>query len=200
MHDLLEIWLHGHAGDSLRAMARHVGVDRQTLRTYLQGAEAAGYRPHQPGVTHADGVALYRQHVPAGPRRPRTAPALLVPYHARIVAGLTPNTVTTVWLYLVKRESPIWSSEFPPVRWGISHGQARRAPVRRSPHRITPDRWGPRCCEASRSLARRSDEDGSGGAGEAQGTVASPSARTVAAAPRALGSRGPSGARAPVRR
>jgi hypothetical protein len=96
-----EIWPHGHAGDRRRALARHVGVDRQTLRTYLQGAEAAGDRPHQPGVTPADGVALDRPQVPAGPERPRTAPALLVPYHDRIVAGLTPNTVTPEWRRLV---------------------------------------------------------------------------------------------------
>jgi len=101
MPDLLAIWPHGHAGDSLRAMARNLGVDRQTLRKYLQGAEAAGYHPHQPGVTQADWMALYRQHVPAGPGRPRTAQALLVPYHDRIVAGLTTNTVTTVWRRLV---------------------------------------------------------------------------------------------------
>ena len=101
MPNCLEIWQHWHAGDSLRALERNLGVDRHTLRKYIGLAQAAGYQPHQPAVTLADWQALYR-HVwphltPAVP-----AQALLAPYHDRIVSGLTTNTATTVWRRLVR--------------------------------------------------------------------------------------------------
>lgn len=66
MHDLIEIWTHWHAGDSVRALARNLGVDRHTLRKYIGWAEAAGFQPGQPGVSRADWVTLYRQHCPDG--------------------------------------------------------------------------------------------------------------------------------------
>ncbi len=101
MRDYLEIWEHWHAGDSLRALERNLGVDRHTLRKYIALAEAAGYRPGQPGVTRAAWQALYRQTFPQRtPAQP--AQTLLAPYQDRIVAGLATNTVTTVWRRLVR--------------------------------------------------------------------------------------------------
>ncbi len=96
MPHCLEIWQHWHAGDSLRALERNLQVDRHTLRKYIGLAQAAGYAPHQPGVTLADWQALYRQVCPEL-QAALPAQALLAPYHDRIVAGLATNTVTTVW-------------------------------------------------------------------------------------------------------
>lgn len=101
MHDCLEIWQHWHAGDSLRALERNLGVDRHTLRKYIRIAEEAGYTAGQPGVTAADWHALYRQAFPQLTAE-QPVQALLVPYHDRIVAGLATNTVTTVWRRLVR--------------------------------------------------------------------------------------------------
>lgn len=42
MRDGLEIWEHWHAGDSLRALERNVGVDRHTLRKYGRGPRWCG--------------------------------------------------------------------------------------------------------------------------------------------------------------
>jgi hypothetical protein len=64
MQDCLEIWPHGHAGDSLRALERNLRVDRHTLRKYIGIAQAAGYQPGRPGVTLADWQTLYRQAFP----------------------------------------------------------------------------------------------------------------------------------------
>ena len=101
MRDCVEIWQHWHAGDSLRALERNLGVDRHTVRKYIRLAQDAGYTPGQPGVTLADWQALYRQVFPRlVPEHP--AQARLAPYHDRIVTGLTTNTVTTVWRRLVR--------------------------------------------------------------------------------------------------
>ena len=101
MRDCCEIWQHWHAGDSLRALERNLGVDRHTLRKYIGIAQAAGYELGQPGVTLAEWQALYRQAFPQlMPAHP--AHALLAPYHDRIVAGLATNSATTVWRRLVR--------------------------------------------------------------------------------------------------
>ena len=102
MHDLVEIWSHWYAGDSLRALERNLGVDRHTLRKYIAHATAAGLSPGGPPRSRSDWVALARTGFPDGPlARPQPAQAALAPYRDRIAAGLAINTVATVWQRLV---------------------------------------------------------------------------------------------------
>jgi len=102
MHDVVEIWSHWYAGDSLWALERNLGVDRDTLRKYIAYATAAGLEPGGPPRRREDWIALARAGFPDGPlARPHPGQAVLAPYRDRIVAGLATNTATTVWQRLV---------------------------------------------------------------------------------------------------
>ena len=101
MRDLLEIYEHWQAGDSLRSMERNLGVDRHTLRKYIGAAEEAGIG-RQPPLSRAQWQSFIREK---GLRRRQgtdtKSGAALAPYQERILAGLKSNTVSTVWQRLV---------------------------------------------------------------------------------------------------
>src|SRR3989304_1856682 len=46
VRDIAEILEHWHAGRSIQAIARSLGVDRKTVRKYAVLAEAAGFHPN----------------------------------------------------------------------------------------------------------------------------------------------------------
>ena len=61
MPELMEIYTHSQAGDSLRQMSKNPGVDRATLRHYITAATAAGIEqgpPLRSGLPEALRVAL----------------------------------------------------------------------------------------------------------------------------------------------
>ncbi len=101
MRDLLEIYEHWQAGDSLRSMERNLGVDRHTLRRYIKAAEDAGIG-RQNRLSRSEWPAFIRENG-LRPRRgtdTKSAEAL-APYQERILTGLKVNTVSTVWQRLV---------------------------------------------------------------------------------------------------
>jgi transposase len=66
MIDLIEVYEHWWAGRSQVQIAASLGIDRQTVRKYLQPARAAGIVPGGPPVmTRADWPALVGQWFPA---------------------------------------------------------------------------------------------------------------------------------------
>ncbi len=46
--ELMEIYIHWQAGDSLRQLSKNLGVDRATLRHYITAATAAGIEQGTP--------------------------------------------------------------------------------------------------------------------------------------------------------
>ena len=97
MPDLMEIYSHWQAGDSLRKMAKNLGIDRATLRHYIAAASAADIHPDTP-MTPEQWEAWIHDTFPATwGGRLAPAQAVLIPYRERIEAALETNHVTTVW-------------------------------------------------------------------------------------------------------
>ena len=97
MRDLIEMYEHWQAGDSLRFMERNLGIDRHTLRKYLAAAEGDGLTRETP-MTADDWRIWIRDHLSGswGPSGVASA-TLLAPYRDQIERGLQTNHVTTVW-------------------------------------------------------------------------------------------------------
>ena len=97
MPELMEIYTHWQAGDSLRQMSKNLGVDRATLRHYITAATAAGIEQGTP-LPRAQWEAWIHDTFPATwGGRGSPAQAVLAPYRERIEAALQTNHVTTVW-------------------------------------------------------------------------------------------------------
>ncbi|MGH8934954.1 MAG: IS21 family transposase, partial [Acidimicrobiia bacterium] len=62
--DIQEILVHWYAGRPKAEVARSLGVDRKTVRRYVEAAEAVGYRPGGPPVGEAEWAARVREWFP----------------------------------------------------------------------------------------------------------------------------------------
>lgn len=97
MRDLIEMFEHWQAGDSLRFMERNLGMDRHTLRKYLAVAEGDGLTRETP-MTADDWRIWIRDHLSGSWGSSGVASAtLFAPYREQIERGLQTNHVTTVW-------------------------------------------------------------------------------------------------------
>jgi len=102
VRQIVDIYLHWQAGRSIQAIARSLGIDRKTVRKYIQVALAAGL---EPGVTCTPEQwrAFVREHFPGceDPRRRSDRFALLEAYRDVIREGLATNRMSTVHRRLV---------------------------------------------------------------------------------------------------
>lgn len=98
VRDLVEIYLHWQAKESLRGIARNLGLDRNTVKKYIRAAEAAGFRTGQPR-SEADWREFIQATFPevADPLLRHQVFAEIGRFHDRIKAELSVNTASTVW-------------------------------------------------------------------------------------------------------
>src|SRR3990170_868480 len=99
VRDVAEILEHWHAGRSIQAIARSLGVDRKTVRKYAVLAGAAGFHPNDgQGPASGWGVWLDRSY-PGLRERSRRGPTVdeLAALHDEIVKALRDAPPTTVW-------------------------------------------------------------------------------------------------------
>jgi transposase len=99
VRDIAEILTHWQAGRPLRQIARSLGVDRNTVRKYVDLAVRLGYRPGEVRFSLQEWSAIVAEHAPelAEPARHSLVFAEIRRYHEAIVAGLQANTASTVW-------------------------------------------------------------------------------------------------------
>lgn len=64
MVDITEIYVHWYAGRSKSELAASLGVDRKTIRKYLEPAEASGITPGGPPMREADWASLIKSWYP----------------------------------------------------------------------------------------------------------------------------------------
>jgi transposase len=97
--DVAEIFIHWYAGRSISELSVSLGVDRKTIRKYLQPAVAAGLTPGGPAMTRqewADLVTRWFPHLADGRLRQVTWPQIAV-FHEYIAehlkGGVTQATI-----------------------------------------------------------------------------------------------------------
>lgn len=99
VRDVAEIMEHWQAGRSIRAIARSLGADRDTIRKYVRAAQAQGYRPG-PGGGPAKGWRTWvAETFPGLTRQGRWAPTWveLERFREEIVTDLKDTNAATVW-------------------------------------------------------------------------------------------------------
>ena len=104
MRDIAEILEHWQAGRDNTTIARSLGVDRKTVRKYVEAAKARGVQRSTP-ATREQWVAFVREHFPEAVDRMARSPwaGELAAYEDFIREQLVINQVTTVWQRLVER-------------------------------------------------------------------------------------------------
>lgn len=104
VRDVVEVYLHWQAGDSIQAIARSLGLDRKTVRKYIRTAEAAGLdRNHQRSAEQW--AAFIRQRFPElVDARVRSECFRELDAHQEFIRdGLRTNCATTVWHRLCRQ-------------------------------------------------------------------------------------------------
>jgi transposase len=98
MRDIVEIYEHWQARQSLTTVARSLKVDRKTVRKYVKVAMEAGITRERV-LTREQWMAFVRERFPEVAGGPSRTPwrAKLEPYAARIREGLASNRMVTVW-------------------------------------------------------------------------------------------------------
>jgi len=96
MYDLVEVLTHWQAGDSLRHIARTLGVARNTLAKLVETAEQNGLRRDQP-LARKDLEVFVRRYFPQVAAVPTPEFMKLEPFREEISEGLKHNHVSTVW-------------------------------------------------------------------------------------------------------
>lgn len=96
--DVSEILIHWYAGRPKADVARSLGVDRKTVRKYVEAAEAAGFSPGGPPVAAGEWAAAVRRWFPelVAPELRSPTFAELGRHHEAIKAGMATNTLATV--------------------------------------------------------------------------------------------------------
>lgn len=97
--DVTEILTHWYAGRPKAEVARALGIDRKTVRKFIDPAEAAGLSPVGPPIAPEEWAArtrlCFRELVAPALRQPTSAE--IGRFHDQIAAGLKTNTAATVW-------------------------------------------------------------------------------------------------------
>jgi transposase len=104
VRDIAEILEHWQAGRDNTTIARSLGVDRKTVRKYVEAAKARGVQRSTP-ATREQWVAFVREHFPEAVDRMARSPWAggLAAHEDFIREQLVTNQVTTVWQRLVER-------------------------------------------------------------------------------------------------
>ncbi|MGE5541788.1 MAG: IS21 family transposase [Bacillota bacterium] len=97
MEQIIELLEHWQAGRSFKSIAKSLGVDRKTIRKYVNGVVEAGVT--RGSVLNRDQwVALLKQQFPELDHAKRSPThSLLAPYEEEIRRALGENKVITVW-------------------------------------------------------------------------------------------------------
>ncbi|MGB4025073.1 MAG: IS21 family transposase [Acutalibacteraceae bacterium] len=98
VRDIFEIYRHWQAGESIRQIAKSLGVDRNTIRKYIRPAVDAGFGPEEPS-TAAQLVQFIQETFPevSDPVNKHRIFLEISRFHEEIKKGLATNTVTTTW-------------------------------------------------------------------------------------------------------
>ena len=106
VYEIVELYRQWQAGRGVRAIARSLGIDRKTIRKYLDAAVQAGLSPGQE-LSVEEWTAFVRDHFPKlfdARQRSRRA-AELDQYQGFIREGLKQNRMSTVHRRLVEHTS-----------------------------------------------------------------------------------------------
>jgi len=96
--DVVELFRHWQAGDSVSQMARALGLDRKTVRKYAGRAEAAGMVPGGPALSGAEWAERVREWFPelADPRARSSVHGEIARHHDYVAELLPTTTVATI--------------------------------------------------------------------------------------------------------
>lgn len=99
VRDITEILIHWQAGRPLRQIARSLGVDRNTVRKYVEVVVSLGYQQGRTKVSAREWATILKEKVPelVDPASRSRVFAEIAGYHDAIVAGLETNRASTVW-------------------------------------------------------------------------------------------------------
>lgn len=98
VRDIAEVFIHWQTGESIRKIAKNLGMDRKTIRKYIRAAINAGYKTGE-YRTRDEWIAFIKQAFPevADRRMRRTTVAEIEAFRELIEKQLAENTVNTVW-------------------------------------------------------------------------------------------------------
>ena len=98
MRDVVEVYLHWQAGSPIQTIARSLGIDRKTIRKYVQVAQAAGITPGRP-LTPEEWARFVQDRFPAlvDPKARSSWYSEVDAHRDLIRERLQTNRATTVW-------------------------------------------------------------------------------------------------------
>lgn len=136
VRDVAEIMEHWQAGRSIRAIARSLGADRDTIRRYVRAAGGQGYHPGPGGGPEQGWKAWVTQTFPGLSEQGRQMPTWieLERFREDIIVGLRETNGKTVWQRLRDNKGLTcsYNSFLRYVRWKVPDaGKPARITVRR---------------------------------------------------------------------